>query len=118
MNSTSKAKLIPHQLDISDKESISSFSDFFKSNFGEFDVLFNNAGVFYKGKPLSEELINSTFNINLYGTMNFTSSLLPFANPKAHIVTLTGIVGGIKTIKSQTLTERIMDPNLTKEGLY
>lgn len=44
-----------HQLDIDDPQSIRALRDFLLKEYGGLDVLVNNAGIYFKGKPWGME---------------------------------------------------------------
>ena len=65
-----------HQLDITNKESISNLIFWIRSQFGKIDYLVNNAGY---GPYASRTQINihmAVLEINVFGTINFTEEMI------------------------------------------
>ncbi|KAI9299026.1 NAD(P)-binding protein [Neoconidiobolus thromboides FSU 785] len=63
-------------LDLSDKDSIYKFSDQFKSKYKRLDILFNNAGAYYRNDAeVNNEGIDLTLSCNHYGHFLLTHLL-------------------------------------------
>ncbi len=75
LQSAGLANCRPHQLDISDAQSIAALKDFLRSEHGGLDVLVNNAGVICSPDshlPPTEQLKN-TVDVNYFGTLNVSN---------------------------------------------
>ena len=66
---SSKSFLFYHQLDITNKESITSIINWIKTKFKKIDILFNNAGVYNSPR-------DNVINTNVFGTFNITQMFL------------------------------------------
>lgn len=77
-------KVVFHQLDIVDHESIGSFCAWVKEKYGGIDVLINNAGVSYNtGSENSVEFAKKVINTNYVGTKNMIKAVIPLMRPSA-----------------------------------
>jgi len=69
-----------HQLDITNEQSISAFSDWLHTHFARgIDVLINNAGMAFKTNsdvPFKDQA-HITNNTNYFGTLRITQAMLP-----------------------------------------
>lgn len=83
-----------HQLDISDTNSISKFSNFIQSEHQGYDVLVQNAGFAFKHAATEPFDIQAeqTLAINFWGTLNMMKTFFPMANQNARIVNVSSMV--------------------------
>lgn len=74
-------KLIFHQLDVTDLESIENIKSFIQNSFGRLDILVNNAGINYDTwhNALYADLIESrqTLEVNLFGAWQMCQAFIP-----------------------------------------
>ncbi len=87
------AKLEVLQLDLSDLSSVRSFAEAFKANFGQLDVLINNAGILvYSGKKNKEgiELQFATNHLGHFLLTNLLFDLIP-DREESRIVALSSL---------------------------
>lgn len=86
-----------YELDVSDREAVYRFADQVAQDFGQVDVVINNAGV-----ALSETVENMTYedfewimNINFWGVVYGTKAFLPYLRkaPEACVVNLSSVFG-------------------------
>ncbi|XP_054259222.1 carbonyl reductase [NADPH] 1-like [Macrosteles quadrilineatus] len=108
-----------HQLDITDKKSISTFAEFMKKKHGGIDVLVNNAAIAYKNnatEPFSEQA-EVTVKVNYFALLDVCEALFPLLRPNARVVNLSSSCGHLSKIPSETLRKRFSDPNLTVDQL-
>uniref|UniRef100_A0A1B6ITF8 carbonyl reductase (NADPH) n=1 Tax=Homalodisca liturata TaxID=320908 RepID=A0A1B6ITF8_9HEMI len=104
-----------HQLDITDKKSISAFAEHIKSKYGGIDVLVNNAAIAYKmsaKEPFSEQA-EVTVAVNYFAQVDVCEALFPLLRPHARVVNLSSSCGLLCNIPSPELRKRFKDPNLT-----
>jgi dehydrogenase/reductase SDR family member 7B len=84
-------------LDLSDTSGISELTEKVISKFGHIDILINNGGVSQRAltKDTSLETDRMIMEVNFFGTIALTKSVLPFMlkQKKGHIVTLSSIAG-------------------------
>jgi NAD(P)-dependent dehydrogenase (short-subunit alcohol dehydrogenase family) len=73
------ANIRVYALDVTDNNSIRSAIDSVIQDFGRIDVLVNNAGFGTDGvfEAMSDEVIQSQFNTNVFGLMRMTRSIIP-----------------------------------------
>ena len=85
------------RLDVTDPESIAAAVDTAIREFGDIDVLVNNAG--RGGRALleqtSDEKIRSMFETNVFGLMRVTRAVLPYMRRKGHgcVINVTSMAG-------------------------
>jgi short-subunit dehydrogenase len=88
-------KLLP--LDISDENSIKSFTELLFTQIKQLDVLVNNAGYMVTGlaEETAIEVGRQQFETNFWGTVKVTNSLLPYFRKQRHgkIITVSSFVG-------------------------
>lgn len=84
-------------LDITDIERIDDVIRGVISQYGQIDVLINNAGVGFSGavEEASIEEIRQVFEANFFGTLKLTQAVLPFmrSKRKGHIVQISSHAG-------------------------
>lgn len=78
------------QLDLCNSDSIAAFI----AGLGDIklDFLINNAGILiekWDASTINLEHLKQTFNVNLFGTIELTESLIPRLKPRAHIINIT-----------------------------
>jgi len=81
--------------DMREKAEVLAFADFIKENWGEVDVLVNNAGLFIPGEISKEEdgVLEQMIETNLYSAYHLTRALLPVMVKKGsgHIFNMCSI---------------------------
>lgn len=115
-----KENLVYRQLDITKEESIESCINWLKMNYNQIDILVNNAGVSNKDANFTIDSVNTVFETNITGTINFTEQMLDsnLIAENGEIIFLGSIMGTLAMLPSNTsLTQGILDSNLTKEKL-
>ena len=93
-------------LDVQDTESIKLAIETAVADFGDIDVLYNNAGYALAGpfEAFSPEDIQKQFNTNVFGVMNVTRAILPyFRLKKGGTILNTTSSGGIITFPLYSL---------------
>ena len=77
----SESKIIFHQLEMTDVNSIINIVEFVKSKFGRLDILINNAGILIdenqSALKVSMNIIKETFETNLIGPYKLIQSFIP-----------------------------------------
>lgn len=93
------------ELDVTDAASIAKLPDFIRSEFGQLDVLINNAAILldYDGPPPSAtdlHVLRDTFETNFFGVFAVTQTVLPFLrqSPAGRIVNLSSSVASLTSI--------------------
>jgi carbonyl reductase 1 len=76
LNPEGKTRLDYHQLDITNSESVQRCIEWIKSTYGGLDILVNNAAVNLKTNTPTTTDFKTTFDTNVYGTIDFTEKCL------------------------------------------
>ena len=115
----SKDKFYFHQLDITKEESIKNFCSWVKEKFGKLDYIVNNAGVATHGDLFNIDVCNSTFEVNVYGTINFTEYILKnnMINKSGKIIMVGSIAGSLNKLKNEELKNGFKNTTTYKELL-
>jgi carbonyl reductase 1/carbonyl reductase 3 len=115
----SKDKFYFHQLDITKEESIKNFCSWIKEKFGKLDYIVNNAGVATHGDLFNIDVCNSTFEVNVYGTINFTEYILKndMINKSGKIIMVGSIAGSLNKLKNEELKNGFKKATTYKELL-
>jgi NAD(P)-dependent dehydrogenase (short-subunit alcohol dehydrogenase family) len=120
------------QLDVTDQASISAAAEDIQSEFGQLDVLVNNAGISHAGnpddltKPLAERAqagllpvaalddVRTVFETNVFGVIAVTQAMLPLLRkaPQPRIVNVASSGG------SMTLNADPANPHRAMYGTY
>ncbi len=98
--------ILRYALDVHDTASIQMAVEAAIKDFGEIDVLFNNAGYALAGpfEAFSPEEVQHQFNTNVFGIMNVTRAILPyFRNQRSGVILNTTSSGGIITFPLYSL---------------
>ncbi|MBL4644495.1 MAG: SDR family NAD(P)-dependent oxidoreductase [Candidatus Pacebacteria bacterium] len=130
--------LIVLNLDITDHEAIKRVSNKMVEEKIKIDVLINNAGVLLDKDDESVEIerLRDTLEVNLFGTIAITQSLLPFINSGGKIINISSSAGqltrdvtstrypGYKISKTAlnmftvTLAKRLESDNITVASVH
>nr|WP_321355447.1 SDR family oxidoreductase [uncultured Draconibacterium sp.] len=102
-----KEALATFELDITDKQAVETIIGQIISEMGPVDGIINNAGIIQPFKKLNEldySVIERVLNVNWWGTMYITKTLLPhlLSRPEAHIVNISSM-GGFFAFPGQTI---------------
>lgn len=75
------SKIVYHQLDITDQDSIDKLQTYIKKEFGRLDVLVNNAGIYLDQGisvfDLSAKELQKTLDVNLFGAFRLSQAFIP-----------------------------------------
>ena len=89
-------------LEVTDEKSIAAAVALVEKQFGQLDVLVNNAGLLdyatdHAASGVSQATLRKTFDINFFGLVAVTQAFLPLIrkSPAGRIVNLTSILGSI-----------------------
>lgn len=116
-------KMSLHALTISDRGAVLALPQAVIAAHGSVDGLINCAGIiqpFVKVNDLDFETIERVMNVNFYGTLYMTKSLLPtlLTRPEAHIVNVSSM-GGFLPVPGQSIYGASKAAvKLMTEGLY
>lgn len=106
-------EISPHQLDVTDVDSILALQEEIDVTFGRLDVLVNNAGVYLdEGKSvfdISLETMRVTQEINFYGPFNMCRAFVPMMRLQAYgrIVNVSSGYGAMVDMAGHTAAYRV-----------
>lgn len=108
-------------LDISETSSILQFAEDVDKDFGNIDILVNNAAIAFKGSdptPFKEQAL-PTIKTNFFGTLELTKALLPTLGRSVcpRIVNVASESGHLRIIKSNKIKAEFTSENLTLSKL-
>ncbi len=108
-----EGRLFFHVLDVCDDESTQTFANFIEREFGQLDILFNNAGValdkFVPSSQLDIDVLRRTIDTNVLGVFRTTQALIPAlkASSGARIVNVSSQLGSLSMMTGYTLAYRM-----------
>lgn len=118
-------RTIIQELDVSKTESVDKFVQWVKDSGNKIDCLINNAGMALKGDTFNEDkekltaaMVEETFQLNFYGTINFTEKVLPYIVDSGKIVTITSGLGRLFKLTSDELKKKFDNAKITREELF
>jgi Short-chain alcohol dehydrogenase of unknown specificity len=96
---TQLENILVTELDVQNEKSIKTAVEKGIEKFGKIDALLNNAGFAVMGvfESATEEQIYNQFDVNVFGMMRVTKTVLPFMrnNPKGVIVNISSVAGRV-----------------------
>lgn len=119
----SDPRLSTHQVDLSDSDNITAFTNQLRESHIIIDGVINNAGIiqpFKRFHELDEEVMRKVMDVNFWGTVRMTKAILPLLlmRPEAHIVNVSSM-GGFLPVPGQTIYGASKAAvKLFTEGLY
>jgi len=120
MKEVPSASLRSVTLDVCDRSSIQAVAKLVKDEYGELDLLVNNAGVFDKpgDKGHSAKVVDHTLATNYYAPLHMCEEFLPIINKNGRVVTVSSELGTSALSRfSNDKRATLLDPNLTVEKL-
>ena len=106
--------VVYHQLDVTDRQSISALAGDLPSLASRLDVLVNNAGIGSWGADRRQSI--RTIETNYFGSRDVTDALLPFIPHGGRIVMVSSGLGELSYL-SRDLRSKFADPSLTRDSL-
>jgi NAD(P)-dependent dehydrogenase (short-subunit alcohol dehydrogenase family) len=86
-------------LDVTHQDSITAFAEWLKVCHGGVDILINNAGVSLRGFNL--DIVRSTIDVNFYGPLRVTDTLLPLMRQNGRIVMISSALASRSALRGQ-----------------
>ena len=106
--------VVYHQLDVTDRQSISALAGDLPSLAPRLDVLVNNAGIGSWGADRRQSI--RTIETNYFGSRDVTDALLPFIPGGGRVVMVSSGLGELSYL-SRDLRSKFADPSLTRDSL-
>jgi len=108
-----------HQLDITNKESISNLISWIKTQFGKIDYLVNNAGYGPYASISEIDVHLSVLEINAFGTINFTEEMIKndMINKRGKIICVGSLGGSLRYLNSNKLKNAFKNARTTQDLL-
>ena len=119
INLTNCSKMDIMALDLSDLQSVRSFSEKFKAKYSRLDILINNAGIIAPERRLTKEGFESMIGVNLFGHFLLTSLLLDHLKitPSSRILNLSSLAHWYGYLNLEDInSEKFFDYNRTYGG--
>ncbi len=101
-------------LDVSAQDTIDALATYIKSTFGGLDVLVNNAGIAMEG--FDAEVARKTIDVNFFGALRLTDTLLPLLRSGARIVMVSSGLADVSGLPDP-IRSRYMDSKLDRAAL-
>ena len=117
-----ESELKIHQLDITDKKSVSNFISHCHSKSQKFDIILHNAGLgdsseIMKKRKATPEEYDEYMNTNLYSTIDFVENSLPILDINGKCIIASSFVGLLK-LQGKEAKEALNAEIKTKEELF
>src|SRR5207249_1893853 len=106
--------VVYHQLDVTDRQSISALAGDLPSLAPRLDVLVNNAGIGSWGADQRQSI--RTIETNYFGSRDVTDALLPFIPGGGRVVMVSSGLGERSTL-GRDLRPQFADPSLSRPAL-
>ena len=108
-----------HQLDITNKQSISNLISWIRKQFRKIDYLVNNAGLGTQGVTTDTNLNIAVLDVNVFGTINFTEEMIKnnMINKKGKIILVGSMMGNLNRLTSYKLKHDFKNAKTTQDLL-
>jgi len=108
-----------HQLDITNKESISNLISWIRREFGKIDYLVNNAGLGTYASRTEIDIHMSVLEVNAFATINFTEEMIKknMINKKGKIIFVGSDSGYLYSLKSNKIKNDFKNAKTTQDLL-
>lgn len=102
-----------HQLDVTDRASITKFRDHIKEKYGGIDILVNNAAVANLSSMYnSYEECKTTIDINYFSILTIQELLFPLVKNNGRILNISSDCGHLSNIKNEYWIKRLSKKDL------
>lgn len=102
-----------HQLDISDKTSITKFRDFIKEKHGGLDILINNAAVAGAGFKTTYEASKEVIDIDFRSLLVIEELIYPLVRDNGRILNISSDCGHLSNVRNQYWIDRLSSKGMT-----
>lgn len=107
-----------HQLDVTDKNSVTKFRDYVKDKYGGIDILINNAAIcncseLYLSYNESKEIIN----INYFSFFIIQELLYPLIRDNGRILNISSDCGHLSNVRNEYWIQRLSNKDLTVKDI-
>ena len=104
--------VIAHQLEVTDQQSVDAFAAWLEAEYGQLDVLINNAGIMPNKKRVLEatlDEVEAMWQVNLIGVWRTTLALLPLMQRGGwgRIVNVSSEAGSIARVNAVATAYRV-----------
>ncbi|XP_038218355.1 carbonyl reductase [NADPH] 1-like [Zerene cesonia] len=107
-----------HQLDVSSRESVKSFSEFIKTKHGAIDVLVNNAAILEWEQVYPDyEAAKRNIDINYRSLLTIEQFLFPLLRDGARVVNVSSACGHLSNLKNKKWLNILQRQDLTTEQI-
>ena len=107
-------EVVSRPLEVTDRASVASLAETLRQDFGQLDVLINNAGIALEG--FNAEVARRTLAVNCFGVITVVDHLLPLLSPHGRIVMVSSGMGQVAGLTPE-LQAKFLDPAMTRARL-
>lgn len=107
-------EVVSRPLEVTDRASVTSLAETLRQEFGQLDVLINNAGIALEG--FNAEVARRTLAVNCFGVITVVDHLLPLLSPHGRIVMVSSGMGQVAGL-TPALQTKFLDPAMTRARL-
>ncbi|XP_046961606.1 carbonyl reductase [NADPH] 1-like [Vanessa cardui] len=106
-----------HQLDVTEKESVTRFRDYVKQKYGGIDILINNAAVGEGLAPSTYEQSKKIIDINYKSILIIQELIYPLVKNNGRILNISSSCGHLSNLKNSYWIGRLSKRDLTGEDI-
>jgi len=106
--------VVSHPLEVTEPASLAALADTLRQEFGQIEVLINNAGVALE--DFNAEVVRRTLVVNCFGVITVADHLLPLLSPHGRMVMVSSGMGQMAGLPP-ALQAEFLDPTLTRARL-
>ncbi|CAK1550829.1 unnamed protein product [Leptosia nina] len=106
-----------HQLDVTDRQSITKFRDHLQNKHGSIDILINNAGYASGYGNDSFEECKKVIDINYRGVLNVQEIIYPLIRRNGRVINVSSDCGHLSNVRNEEWIERLSKQDLNIEDV-